>query len=111
MREIGLDLQPNKTNIVEFSKVNITKRNDTVRCFDKVMPIKKETKFLGILFDDTLRFDNQCRKIKEKVIIANALFRFTNKVTWGLEINTALMLYKSLIRSIIDYGSAIFTKL
>jgi len=42
------------------------------------------------------------------MINANSMFKFFNRVSRGLEVNTSLMLYKSLIRSIADYGSYIF---
>lgn len=38
----------------------------------------------------------------------NSMLRYINRISRGIEVNTSLLLYKSLIRSIIDYGSFIF---
>lgn len=38
----------------------------------------------------------------------NGLLRYCNGITKGMEVNTTVMLYKSLVRSTIDYGSYIF---
>lgn len=39
---------------------------------------------------------------------ANSLLKYMNNVGKGMEINTALLLYKVLVRSIFDYGSMFF---
>lgn len=103
-----MKLQPKKTNLIEFGKISLSNNNVVIRCINKNLKIKKEAKFLGIMFDSNLKFENQCRCTKEKVIRVNSMFRYINKVSRGIEVNTSLLLYKSLIRSIIDYGSAIF---
>lgn len=106
--KIGLDLQPSKTNLVDFGKAGLSNINAKIRCVNVNLSTKKEAKFLGIIFDCRLQFDSQCLYTKEKVMRANSIFRYTNKVSRGIEVNTSLLLYKSLIRSIIDYGCAIF---
>lgn len=58
--------------------------------------------------DNKLSFAKQCQYIKDKAVKANGLLRYYNGITKGMEVNTALMLYKSLVRFTIDYGSFIF---
>ncbi|KAK0156727.1 hypothetical protein PV328_012387, partial [Microctonus aethiopoides] len=50
----------------------------------------------------------QSANIKEKATKANAMLRYVNGIKKGMEVNTALMLYKSLVRSTIDYGAFIY---
>lgn len=38
----------------------------------------------------------------------NSLLRYMNGVNKGMEINTAEMFYKALVRAVFDYGSVIF---
>ncbi|XP_070529361.1 uncharacterized protein [Cardiocondyla obscurior] len=110
LNNIGLNLQSNKTNLIEFHRESRCQKNKTtIRCINDQLTLKKEAKFLGITFDCCLNFNNQCNKIKEKANKINGLFRFLNKISRGIEVNTALMLYKSLMRALIDYGSFIFT--
>lgn len=70
--------------------------------------LKEEAKFLGITFDSKLKFNTQCSNVKEKAVRANAMLRYVNGVNKGMEVNTALMLYKSLVRATIEYGSFIY---
>lgn len=45
---------------------------------------------------------------KSKMRKANSLLRYMNGVNKGMEINTAGMLYKVLVRAVFIYGSIIF---
>lgn len=69
--------------------------------------LERCAKFLGIWFDVDLSFIKDCDYTRDRMR-ANSMFKFFNKVSRGIEVNTSLMLYKSLIRSIVDYGSYIF---
>lgn len=65
-------------------------------------------KFLGIWLDNRLRFEKQIKEIRGKVEKANSILKYLAGISRGLEVNMTLMLYKSLIRSIIDYGIFVF---
>lgn len=78
-----------------------------------VRPVKneKETKFLGIWLDNRLNYHKQVREVNSKVSKANSLMTYLNKKSKGMELHgshTALVLYKSLVRSITDYGSFVY---
>lgn len=108
LNKLGLDLQPDKTKLIDFGKMGYINRECAVKCVNRDLSVKKEAKFLGILFDNRLIFEAQCRSLKDRVIRINSMFKYISSVSWGLEVNTALLLYKGLVRSIIDYGSVIF---
>ncbi|XP_070511881.1 uncharacterized protein [Cardiocondyla obscurior] len=109
INKLGLSLQPNKTNAIDFANYSYSTRQGlSIRCVDKLIPVNKEAKFLRVIFDSKLNFESQCRAVKEKVVRINSLFKFLNKISRGIELNTALLLYKSMIRSIIDYGAVVF---
>lgn len=55
--------------------------------------------------DNRLKFESQT--IRDKVKKANSILKYANKGSRGMEVNMALIIYKSLIRSIIDYGSPV----
>lgn len=69
---------------------------------------EKEIKFFGIVFDKKFKFDTQIELTKSKMRKANSLLRYMNGVNKGMEINTAEMLYKVLVRAVFDYGNIIF---
>lgn len=55
-----------------------------------------------------MKFDKQQKEVTEKMVKANGLLKYMNGVGRGMEVNTTLMLYKSLIRAISGYGSMIY---
>ncbi|XP_071577278.1 uncharacterized protein [Temnothorax nylanderi] len=65
-------------------------------------------KFLGIWLDNKLKFTRQVQEVRSRVSKANSVIRYLCCVSKGMEVNTALMLYKSLVRSITDYGIFIY---
>lgn len=58
--------------------------------------------------NDELDFGKHQKEVKEKMVQTNGLLSYMNGVGRGMEINTTIILYKSLIRSIFDYGSMIY---
>lgn len=55
-----------------------------------------------------MKFDKQQKEVTEKMVKANGLLKYMNGVGRGMEVNTTLMLYKSLIRAISGYDSMIY---
>lgn len=108
LAEIGLDLQPKKTVIMDFDKKNTRPLIDTIQIAGENIKISRETKFLGIIFDNKLKFEKQCSVMKEKARRANSVLKYCNGISKGMEVNTALMLYKSLVRSTIEYGLPVY---
>lgn len=58
--------------------------------------------------DQELNFRKQMEETRTKVKKANDFMRYLMGIKWGIECTTALVLYKSLVRSIIDYGLQIY---
>lgn len=108
LEQVGLDLQPKKTVIIDFDRKKNCRRDQMINLMGDCVPLSKEAKFLGITFDYRLLFDTQSSIIEEKAMKANAMLRYVNGINKGMEVNTSLMLYKSLVRSTIDYGSFIY---
>lgn len=100
----GLELQMEKTDIIMFSD---SIKNSTKEMYN-IDDLRKEmvevTKFLGIWLDAELNFRKQIEAIKSKITKANRFMRFMMGIKWGVECDTALMLYKNMVRSLSDYG-------
>ena len=105
---IGLELSPHKTVFVHFNRRN-TKSGEMEILVNKT-PIKssKSARFLGIIFDYRLLFHEQVESIHKKVSRATNIVKFLRGTWWGSNLSTLLILYKSFIRSIIDYGCFIY---
>ncbi|XP_071579351.1 uncharacterized protein [Temnothorax nylanderi] len=105
--ELGLQLEPKKTVLVQFSKHGGCD-NTYIEVQNTKIYAQREAKFLGIWLDSRLDFHKQVQETKGKVTKANSLMTYLNKKSKGMEVNTALMLYKSLIRAITDYGNFVY---
>jgi len=71
------------------------------------IPVVEETKFLGIIFDRKLSFLPHIQHLKDKCTKALNLLRVVAHTTWGADQQT-LILYRSLIRSKLDYGCVVY---
>ena len=69
----------------------------------RAIPVVEETKFLGIIFDRKLSFLPHIRHLKEKCTKALNLLRVVAHTTWGADQQTLTHLYRSLIRSKLEY--------
>ena len=71
------------------------------------IPVVEEVKFLGIIFDKKLSFLPHLRYLKDKCTKALNLLRVVAH-TLGADQQTLLHLYRSLIRSKLDYGYVVY---
>ena len=105
----GLVTSPTKSKIMIFTrkrKIPIT--NVNIRIYDDPIPIVEETKFLGLVIDHKLRWTKHITYVEKKVEKRLNLLRSLCGVWWGGHPSTMLNLYKSLIRSQIEYGSILY---
>lgn len=104
---IGLSLQREKTEIIKFV-LKSEMDTETIKLGEVESHLKRRVKFLGVWMDEELNFGEQIEAVRIKVKKAINLIRCMMGIKWGSECNTALMLYKSLVRAIIDYGLFIY---
>jgi len=72
------------------------------------IPVVEETKFLGLIFDRKLTFIPHIRHLKDKCTKALSLLRVLARTSWGADQDTLLHLYRSIIRSKLDYGCNVY---
>ena len=83
--------------------------NDPVLKLDGVeIPVVDQNKFLGIIFDRKLSFIPHINYLKAKCQKALQLLRVVAHTDWGADKLTLLKLYRSLVRSKLDYGCFIY---
>ncbi len=71
------------------------------------IPVVKETKFLGVIFDSKLSFIPHIKYLKAKSHKALNLLKVVSRFNWGAD-RVVLRLYRALIRSKLDYGSIVY---
>lgn len=108
LEELGLELSIRKTTLVEYNKYGIQDKRLNIKVKDVIIGNEKEAKFLGIWLDNGLKYHRQIEVVRAKVNKANSIITYLARKTKGMETNTALMLYKSLVRSVTDCASFIY---
>ena len=75
---------------------------------DTEIPVVKEYKFLGIIFDRKLSFISHIKYLKTKSIRAQQIQREVAHTKWGADRQALLKLYRALVRSKLDHGIFIY---
>ena len=72
------------------------------------VPVVEETKFLGVVFDCKLSFIPHIKVLTDKCTKALKVLRVLAHTSCGADQETLLHLYRSLIRSKLDYGCTVY---
>lgn len=99
----GFKISMEKTVAVLFTHRRDTV-NKTLRIYGDYIKIENKAKFLGIIFDSKLTWSDHVNYIMDKCNKRLNLLRAVSGNKWGASKKTLLILYRSLIRSILDYG-------
>ena len=106
--ENGFKFSKTKTQCMHFCQLRGL-HNDPVLKLDGVeIPVVEQYKFLGIIFDKKLSFIPHINYLKVKCHKALQLLRVVAHTDWGADKSTLLKLYRSLVRSKLDYGCFIY---
>jgi len=101
---IGLEIESSKTKLIGFNKKGIINRNRGIEIKGEMLRYEREASFLGIVYDIQATYRRQIEIVKGKVEKRCNILEWLNRVLWGMEVNTTLLVYKAFIRSVIDYG-------
>jgi hypothetical protein len=101
-----LKMSGSKCGYMCFSKSNY-KVNFDIKLFEELIPHNKTCMFLGVMLDERMSFNEHLEYILKKISNRQNLLKILAHKKWKLSCNTLLMIYYSLIRSIIDYVSFI----
>ena len=106
--ENGFKFSTTKTQCVHFCRQ--TKRHDdpVLMLNNSQIPVVDQAKFLGVIFDKKLTFAPHIKALRTKCIKALNLLKVLAHTDWGADRKVLLRLYRSLIRSKLDYGSIVY---
>ena len=68
----------------------------------------KEAKFLGLIWDTKLTFEPHIKYLKARCQKSLNLLKVLSCTEWGADRTTLLKLYRSLVRSKLDYGCMVY---
>lgn len=104
-----LSINANKCQYILFTKN--TKDNRfmlDLKLFNENIPRVQSLKFLGITLDSRMSFNKCVEETYDKCLSRLRIIKILSHKSWKLEQKTLINIYKSLIRTIIDYVAIVF---
>ena len=106
--ENGFRFSQTKTKCVHFCHKRKLHNDPCLKLERTEIPVVNEHKFLGLVFDKKLTFIPRLKYLRSSYNKRLPLLRVIALTEWGADRGTLLKLYRSLIRSKLDYGSFIY---
>ena len=106
--ENGFKFSKTKTQCVHFCQLRGLHPDPVLNIYGSPIPVVEEAKFLGLLFDKKLSFIPHIKALKAKCLKALDILKVLSNTNWGGDRPVLLNLYRSLVRSKLDYGSIVY---
>lgn len=106
--ENGFKFSPDKTVCVCFTRKRGLLPQPSLNLNGKTIPVKTEQKFLGLVLDSKLTFGPHIKHLKLRAQKATNILKVLSHKTWGADRVCLLRLYRSIIRSKMDYGCIVY---
>ena len=97
-----------KTQCVHFCQLRGLHPDPVLNIYGSPIPVVEEARFLGLLFDKKLSFIPHIKALKAKCLKALDILKVLSNTNWGGDRSVLLNLYRSLVRSKLDYGSIVY---
>ena len=104
----GFKFSKSKTQCVHFCQLRKVHDDPELYLYGSLIPVVEDFKFLGVIFDRKLSFIPHIKYLKAKCLKALNLLKVLSHTNWGADRTVLLQLYRSLIRSKLDYGSIVY---
>ena len=98
-------MAPSKCNYTVYSKKNACRSRFGLSLFGEIIPYEKNPVSLGITFNECLNFESQVKKIKANCVQRLNIIKILSHKSWKLSEKTLVSIYRSLIRSVLDYSA------
>ena len=105
----GFRFAAHKCKVVHFTAPrHKATRPPTITIGDTLLPVEESTKFLGLWWDSHLSSKKHISVLKTQCKEALNLIRVVAHLKWGGDRDTLLMLYRTIVRSKLDYGCIVY---
>ena len=105
----GFRFATHKCKVVHFTAPRYKgQRPPTIRISDTLLPVEESTKYFGLWWDSHLSFKEHVSALYTQCKEALNLIRVVAHLKWGGDRDTLLMLYRTIVRSKLDYGSIVY---
>ena len=106
--ENGFQFSKSETVCMHFSRNQSFNPDPSLTLYGAPLPVVSEYKFLGLIFDNKLTFNQHIRYLRDRCFKALNLLRVVAHMDWGADCTTLLKLYRSHIRPKLDFGCIVY---
>ena len=108
VEENGFKFSSTKTECIHFHRKQNQNIDPVINLYNQPIKVSKQVKFLGLIFDTKLSFLPHIKYVKEKCQQGLNILKVISHTDWGADRQTLLLLYRSLVRSRLDYGCIVY---
>ena len=106
--ENGLRFSTTKTVAVHFCRRRCPDPDLGIRLYRQSIPTKPSARFLGVVFDRRLTYREHFKVLRERCFKSLNVLKCVSRTSYGADRSTLLLLYRSTIRSKLDYACFIY---
>ena len=106
--ENGFKFSPTKTTAVHFCEKRKCVREPDLYLYKSRLPVNDNVRFLGVILDKRLSFLPHIKDLRVRCLNALNALRIFCSPKWGGTSDILLNLYRSIVRSKLDYASFIY---
>ena len=107
-RENGLRFSTAKTVAVHFCRRRCSNPQLGIRLHGETIPTQPVAKFLGVLFARRLRYGEHFKTLRDRCFKSLSLLKCVARTSYGADRCTLLLLYRSIVRSKLDYACFVY---
>ena len=107
-RENGLRFSTAKTVAVHFCRRRCSDPDLGIRLNGETIPTQPVARFLGVMLDRRLRYEDHFRTLRDRCFKSLNVLKCVARTSYGADRRTLLLLYRSMIRSKLDYASFVY---
>ncbi|KAK9886682.1 hypothetical protein WA026_017602 [Henosepilachna vigintioctopunctata] len=109
-RSKNLELSPGKSAAIHFHPTKKWINLPQLQIYESNIPWLEQVKYLGVIFQKNLKWNAQIHNMSNKAIQGLNIIKSLSRTWWGAHPKTLLLIYKSMVRSHLDYGSIFIGK-
>ena len=107
-KENGLRFSTSKTVAVHFCRRKCSDLDLGIRLYGQRIPTRPTVKFLGVTLDRRLTYNEHLKVLRERCFKSMNVLKCVSRTSYGADRSTLLLLYRSIIRSKLDYASFVY---
>ena len=101
----GFKISKQKTTAIIFSNKHEPEQEINLKIKNEIIKFESTVKFLGAVFDKKLTWRAHIQYVINRCNKRMNLLRAVSGTDWGADKRTLIIIYRALIRSVVDYGS------